>query len=168
MIFVLLKTGLSGTFVGTSYCSSQEPRHRVEEDILRGEALLEAARLAFCPLCLRPLQQFPDEAQPRMLEPCQLWWHWFWFILTDCHLFWFVLFWLFCAIFVSCMQGRCRKRAITIIYSSYCSSNLHPKAVISGGWGFGRWHGQKTWEHLAAGLENFLPKKYGQAFIQNN
>lgn len=36
-------------------------RHQIEEDILRAETLLEAARLAFCPLCLRPLQQFPDE-----------------------------------------------------------------------------------------------------------
>eukprot|EP00438_Fugacium_kawagutii_P010976 Skav217182 [mRNA] locus=scaffold5232:78045:81053:+ [translate_table: standard] len=48
-----------------------ESRH-VEEDILRTEALLEAARLAFCPLCLRPLVQFPDEAPAvELLVP---WW----------------------------------------------------------------------------------------------
>ena len=40
----------------------KDSRHQIEEDILRAETLLEAARLAFCPLCLRPLQQFPDEA----------------------------------------------------------------------------------------------------------
>eukprot|EP00434_Breviolum_minutum_P005778 symbB.v1.2.005093.t1/scaffold234.1/size257806/12 len=40
---------------------AKDSRHRIEEEILRADALREAAELAFCPLCLRPLQQFPDE-----------------------------------------------------------------------------------------------------------
>ncbi|CAK9085225.1 unnamed protein product [Durusdinium trenchii] len=40
---------------------AKEPRPSAEEQTLRAEALHAATALGFCVLCLRPLQQFPDE-----------------------------------------------------------------------------------------------------------
>ena len=158
----------------------KDSRHRIEEEILRADALREAAELAFCPLCLRPLQQFPDEAP--VTSNYGFWWclfnhshsimatfvgifvchassDWISLVMTS-------MFRVFPHAIMSCMYVSCMYRFIYYLAWDmdvwFVSEVFSVTLSLIEGWCCCGWSGQKTWEHVAARLHMMHLVKHGR------